>query len=156
MAAKKSSKKAQEAVEVQAPAKKIKAKKGQIKASEAVVEASHMDAIKTGFEPMAEAPPALLSLKPEELWKMRYVEAEMRAATKDAAIAKLTKKIILMQIDPSGLVNAEDQKIEAATQALTISKSEYRHIVAAAGERLGVDLSGCAIDPDTGIVIPQA
>jgi hypothetical protein len=155
MAAKKSSKKVQEAVEVQAPVKKSRAKKGQIKASEAVVEASHMDSIKMGIEPMAEAP-ALLSLKPEELWKMRYVEAEIRAASKDAVIAKLTKKVILMQIDPSGLINAEDQKIEAATQAMTISKSEYRQIMAAASERLGVNLSGCAIDPDSGVVIPQS
>lgn len=155
----KTTKKAQNADEVKKKGRKVIKKKEssqpeEIKLSDVKIEQSHMDSVVVSSEPVQNTNP-LKCLKPEELWKMRYVEAEARVSQKDAVIAQLAKKMILMQIDPKGMVAAEDLKIEAANNAANLAKAEYRRIMASASERLGVNLSGCAIDPDTGIVIPQ-
>lgn len=155
----KTTKKAQNADEVKKKGRKstkaAQPKPEEIKLSDVKVEQSHMDSVVVSAEPVQSTNP-LKCLKPEELWKMRYVEAEARVSQREAMIAQLTKKMILMQIDPKGMVAAEDLKIESANNAANSAKAEYRKIMADAGERLGLNLSGCAIDPDTGIVIPQA
>lgn len=158
----KTTKKAQKASEVTKKSRKkakteevdTKGSSEQIKASDVKIEQSHMESVMVGTEPVEQAV-TLLCLKPDELWKMRYSEAESRASQKDAIIAQLTKKMILMQIDPKSLIAAEEAKIEAAQNAANAARNEYRRVMASASARLGVNLSGCAIDPDTGVVVPQ-
>lgn len=94
----------------------------------------------------------LLSLTEAELLKMRLADLEAQVAQKDVHLAELRKAYVMVQVDPKGLIAAQEQAKIAANREFDQAKEEYRKVLAAACERLGVDASRASVNPETGVI----
>jgi hypothetical protein len=102
-------------------------------------------------EPIPEAA-GLLAFSKTELDSMRLAELEAQVAQRDSQIAGMAKQILLSQLDPRGLLAAEDAKGANARRAFEQAKAKYRATLTSAAARLGVDPNKVSFDPDTGII----
>lgn len=103
--------------------------------------------------PTEVAPPQLTQ---RELYELRLAEAEIRCAMQEMEAAKFRRLYILALLDPKGRVAAEDKKHEAAAKTVQETRRRYQNVQVMAGKRLGLDLSKCSFDADTGVVIPDS
>lgn len=123
----------------------IQRKRKQKQVEEAVVEAPAVP---------VEAPPPQLTQR--ELYELRLAEAEIRCAQKEMEASKFRRLYILALLDPKGRVAAEEKAHDAALKSVQETRRHYQNIQVLAGKRLGLDLSKCSFDADTGVVIPDS
>lgn len=104
----------------------------------------------------AVAPAQPLVLRPDELHKMKLYEVEARAARAEAETCRLRKKYFLALLDPKGTVEAEEKRQEKHLEKAREWAKKHELVIAHISMRLGVDLTECGFDPETGlVVVPQ-
>ena len=103
--------------------------------------------------PTEVAPPQLTQ---RELYELRLAEAEIRCAQKEIEASKFRRLYILALLDPKGRVAAEEKAHDAALKNIQETRRRYQNVQVMAGKRLGLDLSKCSFDADTGVVIPDS
>ncbi len=97
-----------------------------------------------------EVPPPQLTQA--ELFLLRMAQTELRAAQSEAEASKFRRLYILALLDPKGRVLAEEKTGAAAAQAVKDASAKYVGTLQRASKRLGLDLSKCSFDADTGQV----
>lgn len=111
------------------------------------------EAVTEPVMPVEVAPPQLTQ---RELYELRLAEAEIRCAQKEIEASKFRRLYILALLDPKGRVAAEEKAHEAALKNVHETRRRYQNVQLMAGKRLGLDLSKCSFDADTGVVIPDS
>lgn len=101
---------------------------------------------------IADAPMKLKAFSQEEMLRMRVADLEGQLALAEKKLAATRKAFLLAQIDPQGLLAAEDKRQLEADAALNAARLEYRVTLETACARLGVDADKVAFDPQTGVV----
>lgn len=100
-------------------------------------------------KPKEVAPPQLTQA---ELFLLRVAQTELRAAKSEAEASKFRRLYILALLDPKGRVLAEEKTGKAADEAVKDATAKYVGTLQRASKRLGMDLSKCSFDADTGQV----
>ena len=114
---------------------------------------SRMAAVELDDTPVS-GEPAPKMLTQDELFKLRLYEAEVRHARAESETARMRKKWILALLDPQGSVEKEEARIQRWLDTATDFAKKYENVKAHASMRLGIDLSQCGFDTDTGLVVP--
>lgn len=110
---------------------------------------------KTNGEPKKRKRRAALSevgthrLRRDQLMKWRTLEAELRAAQMQIQMADMTLKSIIQQTPQ---VSKAMHNLEVAKRMFREKHAEYLGYMGTLGESLGLDLSKCAIDDQSGLV----
>ncbi len=110
--------------------------------------------------PVAEAPkapegPKTLLMTQSELFQMKLAQAELRIALAERESAKLRKLFVLAKIDPKGVIEKQEKTISEREHGLKEAQQKFALIRTRVGTRLGVDMTTCGFDPDTGEVVPR-
>lgn len=103
-------------------------------------------------EGIADIPIELKAFSQEELLRMRVADLEAQLAVSDRQLASTRKAFLLFQIDPKGMLAAEDKRMIEAASAIEEARKEYRAALETACSRLGLDPDKVAFDPQTGVV----
>jgi hypothetical protein len=98
------------------------------------------------------ATPELLSLTEAELLKMRVADLEAQVAQRDVHLAELRKAYIALQVDPKGMLAAQEQARITANREFEIAKADYRKVLATACARFGIDPARASVNPETGVI----
>lgn len=108
--------------------------------------------IEVAEEPVVSAPSMPTHVSISDLWAMRFAQQEKKTAEAQADAARMQRLYVLAKIDPKGLVLGIEKKlddakaaVEAAENRALIAKKRMEHA-------LGRQLTGLAIDPDSGEV----
>lgn len=115
---------------------------------------ARMAAVEMDSTPPPAEPNVPLMLTQDELFKLRLFESELRAARAEAETCRMRKKWILALLDPKGTVEAEEKRYERWLAEAKAYAGKYETMKARASMRLGIDLSKCGFDTDTGVVVP--
>jgi len=98
------------------------------------------------------ATPELVSLTEAELLRMRVADLEAQVAQRDVHLAELRKAYVVMQVDPKGLLAAQEQARVTANREFEVAKADYRKVMAVACARFGIDPARASVNPETGVI----
>jgi hypothetical protein len=101
----------------------------------------------------ADAPPGPPMLTQSELAQLRIFELEAKAARAEAETCRLRKKYFLALLDPKGTVEAEEKRQNSWLSEAKEFALKHETLMARISMRLNLDLSKCAFDTDTGVVM---
>jgi len=79
---------------------------------------------------------------------------EVHYADVIAELRERDRRELLARIDPNGQVDALDRALAAARGSRAAAKSRYLSAAEAASARLGIDVTQCAYDDETGLLTP--
>jgi hypothetical protein len=96
--------------------------------------------------------PEVLKLDELTLYKMRMLDAEMKALQSDVLIQKGVKEGLLAKADPTGVLKKLDDKVQLLTANYHQKAEEYKALRDEVGERLGIDMKDYAYDDTTGVL----
>ncbi len=105
--------------------------------------------------PKAPEGPKTLLMTQNELFQMKLSQAELRIALAEREAAKLRKLFVLAKIDPKGVIEKQEKTISEKESGLKAAQQKFALIRTRVGARLGVDMTTCGFDPDTGEVVPR-
>lgn len=92
-------------------------------------------------------------LTQSELSQLRIFELEAKAARAEAETCRLRKKYFLALLDPKGTVEAEEKRYNLWLSETKEFARKHETLMARISMRLNLDLSKCAFDTETGVVM---
>lgn len=94
----------------------------------------------------------LLKFPVETLLRLKLAKQEGETASRDFKLANMQKKLILAQIDPKGLLAAEEAKIQKAKVSFDAAGHAYKTALTSACAALGLPIEKVAFDLETGVI----
>jgi hypothetical protein len=104
-------------------------------------------------DPSVDAPAGPPMLTQSELAQLRIFELETKAARAEAETCRLRKKYFLALLDPKGTVEAEEKRYNSWLNDAKEFARKHETLMARISMRLNLDLSKCAFDTETGVVM---
>ena len=100
-----------------------------------------------------DAPVGPPMLTQSELAQLRIFELEAKAARAEAETCRLRKKYFLALLDPKGTVESEEKRHNSWLNDAKEFARKHETLMARISMRLNLDLSKCAFDTETGVVM---
>lgn len=94
----------------------------------------------------------LFKLDELTLYKMRMLDAEMKALQSEVLIQKGVKEGLLAKADPTGVLKKLDDKVQLLTANYHQKAEEYKALRNDVGAKMGIDMQNYAYDETTGVL----